>query len=164
MATIQTLSDALTWQLETLAGSEQQLRQRLPRIARQAHHAALTHCLDEFLQRLRDDEALLRDCFHLMQRTPSLQPCEATAAMLDQVESAIDHAPSMLVRDALMAATLRRLFHAEIAVCTTCCEWADQLGRHETTLLLQQMLADARRIQQRLVAISHELEGQSPAA
>jgi ferritin-like metal-binding protein YciE len=164
MAGFQTLSDALAWQLEGLAGAVQQLDDRLPRLSDRAEHEPLSHCLRQHHARLRDQTALLDDCFRLMSREPGTRPAPATVAMLEEADAASARAEAAPVRDALLSATLREVFQIQIAGVTASCEWAEHLGRQETALLLQQVLADNKRTQHCLVQAAHQIEAHMPPA
>ena len=161
--TMRYLSEALVDHLSHMLAVEQRGDSLLNWARQQVSSTSLKTLLDEHQRQTRCQTAYLRQCFDLLGRSPASAETPAIDGLARELTTAADRDAAPMLRDAMLTAGLRRLEQYEISAYALGCDWAERLGRSETSLLLQQILAEERRADRELARIADALAREAAA-
>jgi len=137
---LNTLSDALFNELADLYDAEQQLLEKLPRIARAISTSSLRVAVENHADETRDQVSRLENAFGALGKPPTRDICESMLGLLEEIDEILAAAGEPHVKDAVLIGALQRIEHYEIAAYGTARAFAEQLDLDDVADLLQESL------------------------
>jgi len=151
---LSTLTEALYSELADLYDAEQQLVNKLPRVAQAVDNASLRSAVEEHLEETRNQVARLEQVFQMMGRKAERDECEAMRGLLEEAEEVIAASGDRQVKDAVLIGALQRVEHYEIAGYGTARAFAEQLDLDDVADLLQESLDEESSADRKLTTLA----------
>ena len=151
---LNTLTDALTWELADIYDAEHQLIERLPNVGRMASSPSLRSTIQEDLNATRAQVDRLERIFSLLGNKPLSEPCKAMTEILHDADEIPVTTEDSSLKDSVLIGILQRAKHYEIATYVTARTFAEQLYLDDIADLLQESLDEEAVVLQRLTRIT----------
>lgn len=151
---LNTLTEALHSELADLYDAEQQLVNKIPKVAQAVDNSSLRSAIEEHLKETRDQVARLEQVFKIIGRRPEPDQCEAMQGLLEEAEEVLSASGNRQVKDAVIIGALQRIEHYEIAAYGTARAFADQLDMDDVADLLQESLDEESSADRKLTSLA----------
>ncbi len=148
------LEDLFFAQLQNAFSSENQLLVALADMALAASSNDLKASLELHLEETKGQIERLHDVCNLIGCNPYSQRCEAMEALIEEAEEAIDMVADAEVRDTALMIAGAKIEHFEIALYTSLCMLARQLGLSEAAEILNDSLEEETRTDLKLTVLA----------
>lgn len=148
------LDDLFLHQIEDLYDAEKRLTKALPQMAKAAHHPELKQAFEHHLRETEGQVNRLEKIFSLLGQSPTRETCAAMKGLIEEGEEMISARGDDDVRDAALIAAAQRVEHYEMAGYGTARNFAERLGLHEASRLLQQTLDEEKNADSKLTQIA----------
>ena len=156
MYRLEALKDLFVIRLKEIYNGEMQITRVLPRLAGNASSPALRDVLTEQLNRSRDHVLRVEMILDAIGDLLRPRKCRAVEGILtDGEESVLDEKEPEAIDAALIAAS-RQLNHHGIASYGVAKTYAQALGYEDEALLLQEILGEQERTDQRLTVLTEK--------
>lgn len=149
-----TLRDLFLDELKDMYDAEQRLVKTLPKLAKAAHSADLTHAFEGHLQQTKEHVARLEEVFELIDESPKRKTCKAMVGLLEEGDELMKEEGVEGLRDAALIAAAQKVEHYEMATYGCLRTWAEQLGEEKAASLLQKTLDEEGAADRKLTSIS----------
>lgn len=148
------LSDLFIHQMRDLYNAEQQLLKAMPGMLEKASHKDLTAALKEHMAETENQVKRLEKCFEILGESAKGEKCKAMEGIIKEAKEFMEHDADKEVMDAGLIACAQRLEHYEIAGYGTACTYAKFLGHNEVLNLLQEILSEEKKADEKLTFIA----------
>jgi ferritin-like metal-binding protein YciE len=144
--------------LKDMYHGEKQIVKALPKMAKHAESPQLKAALGHHLEETKGQVARLERVFHLLDKPPRGETCEAIKGLIEEGEEMMEKADNGAVCDAAMIGVGQAIEHYEMARYGTLVAWARQLGMMEASSLLEETLKQEKNADAKLNDIAlHEV-------
>jgi ferritin-like metal-binding protein YciE len=150
------LRDLLVDQMADLYSAEKELVKALPRMARAAHSDDLRRAFEEDLEQTRGHVTRLERALEKLGVGVKDKTCEGMKSLIEEGEEMIRQWGDSETRDAGLICAAQKVEHYEIAGYGSVCTWADELGRHDVSLLLHETLDEEKQTDEKLTQLAEQ--------
>lgn len=140
MKTIQTLQDALSFELKGLLNTEKQLQKHLPHVAAYITSSKLKKEVDQYLTNTDKRSNKLYWAFQYMNEKVLGRHSKITEAILKESEALLSNIEIDKVRDEVAIHCIQRILHYKISVYRTCGSYAHLLRIHSAEEIIKEVL------------------------
>jgi len=162
---IESLEQLFVNELQDLYDAENRILKALPKMAEQAQSAELKSAFQEHERQTQQQVRRLDQIFDQLRDVDRKgKTCKGIQGILDEGEKLMKDAKDPDVRDAAMIAAAQRVEHYEMAAYGTVRTYATLLGQRDWAQLLQQTLDEEKITDQKLTALSEDINVEARAA
>jgi ferritin-like metal-binding protein YciE len=155
MATkMNTLEDLFMDQLKDLYSSEKQLIKALPKMARKASSPDLKQGLEQHLEQTKHQAERLEKIFSDRQASPGRKKCKGMEGIILEGDELMSEEARPEVMDAGLIAAAQKAEHYEIATYGTARAYAERLGYKDAAKVLNQILEEEAKTNEKLTALA----------
>jgi ferritin-like metal-binding protein YciE len=154
---LKSLADAFHDELRDVLSAEKQLVKALPKMAKAATNEELAAAFEAHLAETETQVQRVEKAFSDTGKAPRAKTCEAMKGLVEEASSLMEEDAEPAVMDVLLIAAAQKVEHYEIATYGTLCAWAEVLGYSSALKLLTQNLAEEEAADEKLTALSQEL-------
>ncbi len=158
---LETLADLFYDELRDVLSAERQLVKAIPKMAKKASCAKLTHAFEDHLSQTEQHVERVEKAFEETGKSARAKECEAMKGLIKECNSMMDEQADPDVMDAALIACAQKVEHYEIATYGTLCTWAERLGYSHALKLLKQNIDDEEKADKHLTELSKTI---NPAA
>jgi len=165
MPELETLEDLLVEQLRDLYSAENQISKALPKMAKAASHPKLRQAFERHLKETLTQRDRLAKIADMLGVKPTGHVCAAAKGLIEEASEFLSDSKKSPeeIRDAGLIANGNRVEHYEIAGYGTAVALAEKLGLDKAVKLLQQTLAEEKATDEKLTALSEEVNDEAAA-
>lgn len=153
---LHTLQDLYVRELEYLFNAECQIREALPRIAKEALTPELQYVFARHVQHTERHIKRLEKVFQKMQRTPSKRECLGMRSLIAEYDNLMSEDISTIIKDWALIEAVKKMEHYEISVYRNIRSYARLLGDIETVSILTRSIEEKYHLEDRLSSIADE--------
>jgi len=161
---LESLEQLYVEQLQDLYSAEDQIIAALPRMVSKSSSPSLRQIFEKHLKQTRGQIDRLEEIFDEMGEAPKGPESKGMKGLLAGSEDSIQANTEPEVRDAALAAAAQRVEHYEIAGYGTARTYAELLGQHRHSELLQQTIEEEKQANQLLQALASNINLEAKAA
>lgn len=154
---LETLKDLYIEQLRDLYSAESQLIKALPKMVKKASHNELRNAFESHLEETKRQKERLEQIFKNLGEKASGEKCKAMEGLIKEAEDLMGKKADEDVLDAGMIASAQRVEHYEIAGYGTVRTYAEMLGRSQDVNLINQILGEEKKADEKLNRIAMEV-------
>lgn len=158
------LQELYVEELKDLYSAEKQLTKALPKMAKAATSPELRSGFEEHLEQTKDHVQRLEEIFAMLGKKGSGKKCVGMEGLVKEGSEIMGDDFEQDVMDAALIAAAQRVEHYEIAGYSTVCAYADLLGESRHAALLRQTLQEEKETNQKLTALSKEINVEATKA
>lgn len=151
---LNTLTEALHSELADLYDAEQQLINKLPKVAQAVDNVSLRSTIEHHLNETREQVSRLEQIFKIIGHRPEPDQCDAMIGLLQKADDVISASGNREVKEAVIIGALQRIEHYEIAGYGTARAFADQLDMDDVADLLQKSLDEESSADRKLTSLA----------
>ena len=151
---IATFEDLFLHQLQDVYYAEHQITKALPKMTEKATSPDLKAGFETHLRETEGQIERLERVFRLIGETPKAVTCPAIDGIIKEANEVAGDIADTAVLDAALVAAAQAVEHYEITRYGTLITWAQQLGRDEAAVLLQQTLDEEYATDDKLTALA----------
>lgn len=151
-------------ELKDLYSAEKQLLKALPKMAKAATSEDLRTGFEEHLEQTKGHVERLEEIFSMLGKKGTGKKCIGMEGLVKEGAEIMGEDFEEDVMDAALIAAAQRVEHYEIAGYGTVCACADLLGKNEHGALLRQTLQEEKETDQKLTALSKEINVEATKA
>jgi ferritin-like metal-binding protein YciE len=151
---LDSLEELYVEELRDLYNAEHQILKALPKMAKAASSPNLEKGFQEHLQQTKGHVERLDQIFSDLGKSSKGKKCEAMEGLLKEGAELLEADAEASVLDAALIAAAQRVEHYEIAGYGCVRTYARLLGHGEATKLLQQILDEERRTDEKLTELA----------
>jgi ferritin-like metal-binding protein YciE len=148
------LSDLFIHQLKDLFNAEQQLLKAMPDMLDKASNTNLKTAISAHMKETEMQITKLQQCFQILGVDGNGEKCKAMEGLLREAKDFMEHDADPEVMDAGLIASAQRVEHYEIAGYGTACTYAKFLGHTDVLNLLQEILGEEKKADEKLTFIA----------
>ncbi|AMM52132.1 hypothetical protein TH61_14350 [Rufibacter sp. DG15C] len=148
------LSDLFIHQLKDLFNAEQQLLKAMPDMLDKASNTNLKTAISSHMKETEMQITRLQQCFKILGVDGNGEKCKAMEGLLREAKEFMEHEADAEVMDAGLIACAQRVEHYEIAGYGTACTYAKFLGHTDVLNLLQEILGEEKKADEKLTFIA----------
>lgn len=134
------LQELFEHQLKDLYSAESQLIKALPKMVKNATDKQLKSAFESHLKETEEQKTTLEEICKKLEIKPGGEKCKAMAGLIEEAESFIKEAKGEEVMDAGLIAEAQRVEHYEISGYGTAVRFAKELGYKDIAKMLQKIL------------------------
>jgi ferritin-like metal-binding protein YciE len=151
---IHSMNDLFVHTLRDVYYAEKQLLKALPEMVDKATDAQLKQAFQSHLGETKNHVTRLEQVFKLHGVEAKGVDCPAIDGIIEEAEEVSGEVEDKAVLNAALAAAAQAAEHYEIARYGTLIAWAKQLGRNDSTRILQQTLDEEKAADRKLTEIA----------
>ncbi|MEH3157658.1 MAG: ferritin-like domain-containing protein [Sphingomonas taxi] len=151
---IATFQDLYIHQLEDIYYAEQQITKALPKMIDKATDPQLRQGFEQHLRETEGQIERLRRVFELEGMQPKGVTCPAIDGIIKEANEVAGEVSDKAVLDAALTAAAQAVEHYEISRYGTLITWAQQLGRSECAVILQETLDEEKATDEKLTQLA----------
>lgn len=153
---IHTLEELYIKHLEDLYNAENQLKNALPRIAKEAASPELKYVLDDRLELVEGQIERLEKIFRKLHKKPLARKCIGMESLLQECQGVMNEDMSTIIRDWALIGAAQRLEHYEVAAYRTVRSYARLLGDDEAVYLFTRTIEEKYQVEDELSQIADD--------
>ena len=155
MATkMNSLEDLFMDQLKDLYSAEKQLIKALPKMAKKASSEDLKKGFEQHLEQTKHQAERLEQIFSSRQASPGRKKCKGMEGIILEGEELMSEDARPEVLDAGLIAAAQKVEHYEIATYGTARAYAERLGFKDAAIVLNQILEEESKTNEKLTALA----------
>jgi ferritin-like metal-binding protein YciE len=158
-----TLEELLIDELKDLYSAEKQIVRSLPKLAKAASSPELQEALQSHLEETKGQVERLDKIAGMVGKKLTGKTCAGMKGVLQEGSEVLEDVEEGNVRDAALIGASQRVEHYEMAGYGTARNFAELLGLDEVVELLEQTLEEEKAADQKLTAISRNVNEQAKA-
>ncbi len=158
---IKTAQDLFLQQLKDIYSAEKQAVRAYPKVTKSVQSPELKQALQEHLEQTKGQIERLDRVFEILGKKSSGKTCEAMKGLITEAQEALEEIEKGPVLDAAIIAAGQRIEHYEIASYGTVATFAEAMGEQEIHDLLAETLAEEKATDERLTAVSQQVNSES---
>jgi ferritin-like metal-binding protein YciE len=152
---IQSFEDLLLHELKDLYDAEHQIVKALPKMAKTVYSSELKAAFEDHLDQSQQHIRRLEQVFETLNKKPARETCEAMKGLIAEGDETMQEKMDGLLKDAALIAAAQRVEHYEMAGYGTVRTFANLLGYHEASQLLQMTLDEEEQTDKLLSQIAN---------
>ena len=153
---IQTLDDLFVHQLKDIYYAEKQLVKALPKMAEKATSPQLKQAFKSHLDETKGHVTRVEQVFKMHGVEAKAVDCPAIDGIIEEANEVTGDVDDKQVLDAALIAAAQAAEHYEITRYGTLIAWAQQLGRNDCAIVLEQNLAEEKAADKKLILARRE--------
>jgi ferritin-like metal-binding protein YciE len=138
------LKDLFINELKDCYSAETQIINEMPKIIDSTTCSNLRELVNSIFMETQHHVGTLEKVFNEFSEKPSINECEATAGLIDEMYEAIDSFKDTPVINAAIASSLQKMKHYQIASYGCLAEWAKLLKVDSSSSLLESILDEKK--------------------
>jgi ferritin-like metal-binding protein YciE len=151
------LHDLFLDELADMLHAEKQITKALPKLIKAAEADELRSALEEHLEETEEQITRIEKVFASLDEKPQAKPCKGMAGILEEGDEMAKEMKDTSALDAAIIASAQKVEHYEIASYGTLIAWAEQMGHDEASQLLNQILEEEKRADEKLTEVAENL-------
>jgi ferritin-like metal-binding protein YciE len=151
---LSSLQDLFARELQHLYSAEKQILSALPRLVKAVSSPDLQDCLQDHLEKARQQITRLERIFKRLGLAAEGKQCKGIQGLLEESEELMSESGENSVIDAGLIAVVQKVKHYEIAAYGSIRAFADRLGQQEIAELLEEALEEEKEVDQDLSEIA----------
>lgn len=151
---LDTLQDALEFELADLYSGETQIIENLPKMIAAISCVDTRKALQDHLGETKNQLKRLDEIFGILGKRPAPETCEAMQGLMTEAAEVISTPGNALVKDAVLIGAAQRVEHYEMAGYGTARAFADKLGLDDISDLLQATLDEEGAANEKLISLA----------
>jgi ferritin-like metal-binding protein YciE len=151
---IQDLQSLFVDELKDAYDFEHQILEALPKMAESAHDPELKKAFRQHLEQTRGQVQQLEKVFHALGEQPQRKTCKGMKGLMKEGQEVLRARGDEAAVDAALVGAAQRVEHYEMAAYGTLRSFAETLGRDQEAKVLQQILDQESKADERLSAIA----------
>ncbi|MFC6999547.1 YciE/YciF ferroxidase family protein [Rufibacter roseus] len=148
------LNDLFIHQMRDLYNAEQQLLKAMPDMMEKVSNKNLASVMKDHMKETENQVKRLEQCFEILGVSGKGEKCKAMEGIIKEAKEFMEHDADQEVMDAGIIACAQRLEHYEIAGYGTACTYAKFLGHDEVLNLLQEILSEEKKADEKLTFVA----------
>jgi ferritin-like metal-binding protein YciE len=148
-------------ELRDLYNAETQLTKALPKMAKASSNEQLREAFEEHLDQTSEHVSRLEQIFEQLDEKPTGKKCLGMEGLTKEGADTMKEDYSDAVMDAAIIGAAQRVEHYEMAAYGTARAFAELLGEKDHVSLLEQTLEEEKQADQKLTALSQEINPQT---
>jgi ferritin-like metal-binding protein YciE len=148
-------------ELRDLYSSEQQLIKALPKMAKAANSDELRKGFEEHLEQTRQHATRLEQILTALGEPAKGKKCKGMAGIVAEGGEMMSEDFDGALMDAALISAAQRVEHYEIAAYGAVHAYAELMGESEAASLLQQTLEEEKQTDQKLTALSEQINSEA---
>jgi ferritin-like metal-binding protein YciE len=144
--------------------AEKQITKALPKMAKKASNSQLRQGFEEHLEQTKNHISRLEQIFEALGESPKGESCAGMDGLIEEGSEIMDEDMEPEAMDAGLIAAAQRVEHYEIAAYGTLRTYANILGEHEASSLLQETLDEEKETDQKLTSLAEKINIKAAAA
>jgi ferritin-like metal-binding protein YciE len=160
---VETLQELFIDELKDLYSAEKQIVRSLPKLAKAASTPELKDALQSHLEETRGQVERLEQIAQIVGKKLTGKTCAGMKGVLEEGSEVLEEVEEGNVRDAALIGASQRVEHYEMAGYGTARDFAQLLGLEDVVDLLEQTLEEEKAADQKLTAISKNVNRQAKA-
>jgi ferritin-like metal-binding protein YciE len=159
-----TMDELFVDELKDLYSAEKQITRALPKLVKAATSDELREAFQSHLEETNGHVARLEKAFEILGKSPKGKTCVGMKGVLEEGAEVLEDTDKGEVRDAGLISAAQRVEHYEMAGYGTARDFAMLLGQDEIAELLQETLEEEKAADEKLTAISKQVNAEAQAA
>jgi ferritin-like metal-binding protein YciE len=160
---VETLQELFIDELKDLYSAEKQIVRSLPKLAKAASTPELKDALQSHLEETRGQVERLNQIAQIVGKKLTGKTCAGMKGVLEEGSEVLQEVEEGNVRDAALIGASQRVEHYEMAGYGTARDFARLLGLEDVVGLLEQTLEEEKAADEKLTAISKNVNRQAKA-
>jgi ferritin-like metal-binding protein YciE len=160
---VETLQELFIDELKDLYSAEKQIVRSLPKLAKAASTPELKDALQSHLEETKGQVERLEQIAQIVGKKLTGKTCAGMKGVLEEGSEVLEEVEEGNVRDAALIGASQRVEHYEMAGYGTARDFAQLLGLEDVVDLLEQTLEEEKAADQKLTAISKNVNRQAKA-
>jgi ferritin-like metal-binding protein YciE len=160
---VETLQELFIDELKDLYSAEKQIVRSLPKLAKAASTPELKDALQSHLEETKGQVERLEQIAGIVGKKLTGKTCAGMKGVLEEGSEVLEEVEEGNVRDAALIGASQRVEHYEMAGYGTARDFAKLLGLEDVVELLEQTLEEEKAADQKLTAISKNVNRQAKA-
>jgi ferritin-like metal-binding protein YciE len=160
---VETLQELFIDELKDLYSAEKQIVRSLPKLAKAASTPELKDALQSHLEETKGQVERLEQIAQIVGKKLTGKTCAGMKGVLEEGAEVLEELDEGNVRDAALIGASQRVEHYEMAGYGTARDFAKLLGFEDVVDLLEQTLEEEKAADQKLTAISKNVNRQAKA-
>jgi ferritin-like metal-binding protein YciE len=160
---VETLQELFIDELKDLYSAEKQIVRSLPKLAKAASTPELKDALQSHLEETRGQVERLDQIAQIVGKKLTGKTCAGMKGVLEEGSEVLEEVEEGNVRDAALIGASQRVEHYEMAGYGTARDFAKLLGLEDVVELLEQTLEEEKAADEKLTAISKNVNRQAQA-
>lgn len=148
------MNDLFIHQMRDLYNAEQQAIKAMPEMMERVSNPNLATAMQEHMMETQNQVKRLEQCFQILGVNGHGEKCMAMEGIIKEAKDFMRHEADPEVMDAGIIACAQRLEHYEIAGYGTACTYAKFLGHKDVLNLLQEILSEEKKADEKLTFIA----------
>ncbi|GAB2535999.1 YciE/YciF ferroxidase family protein [Rufibacter soli] len=148
------LNDLFIHQMRDLYNAEQQAMKAMPEMMERVTNPNLARAMQDHMMETQNQVKRLEQCFEILGINGHGEKCMAMEGIIKEAKDFMKHEADAEVMDAGIIACAQRLEHYEIAGYGTACTYAKFLGHTQVLNLLQEILSEEKKADEKLTFIA----------
>ena len=151
---LNSMDDLLLDQLKDLYDAENRITDALPKMADAASSVELQAAFRDHLRETEEHVRRLEECFNKLGQSAERETCDAMKGLIKEGEHMLQAGGDPAVKDAALIAAAQRVEHYEMAGYGSARNFAQRLGRHDVSDILQKTLDEEGAADEKLTRIA----------
>jgi ferritin-like metal-binding protein YciE len=151
-----TLKDLYIRELEYLFNAERQIKEALPRIAKDALAPELQYIFDRHVQHTERHIKRLEKIFQKLQKAPVERECLGMSSLIAEYDELMSEDISTIIKDWALIEAVKKMEHYDISVYRNVRSYARLLGDTEAVSIFTRSIEEKYHLEDRLSRVADE--------
>ncbi len=158
---VENLEELFLSELKDIYSAEKQITKALPKLAKAATSPELRAAFESHLEETQGHVERLEQIFETLGKSGKGKVCHGMQGVLEEGSEVLEDTDKGDVRDAALISAAQRVEHYEMAAYGCVREYAKLLGQKEAVALLEKTLEEEKAADQKLGAISKQVNSEA---